>query len=92
MLCAKIAKNEKAEVKNHHEKKILSQLRNYNSAYLFKYYCSKQEDFPFQRHLLIDACRQPTMNEYIGSNLETISLRTKILMLCQLAQGLSFLK
>ena len=92
MVCVKLPKSEMNEDKTTHERKILEQLRNSYSGYLFKYYVSEQADFPFKDNLMIDATRSPTLHEYLCSNFETVSLRTKLFIICQVAQSLSYLK
>ena len=69
----------------------MEQLRSSSSAYLLKYYNVKEEGF-FKNKVILDAVSYPNLEEYCYLNQKTMSMKSKLFFLSQIAHGLRFLR
>lgn len=85
-------KSEKWDEKYENEKNIIRLFKSGVSAYILKYYVSRQPNFEYRDCLLIDFLpnSQPLSN-YIEIFRETLSLNSKTYLIVNLANSLRFL-
>lgn len=90
-LLVKLPKDKRMAKYVKHETNIVSSFKSSSSAYFLKYYISKQKG-PLKDQLLMDLCAKgTTLKRFFDMNSLSMQLRTKIIMISNIANGLRFL-